>query len=124
MLSKKQRAQSLYLVENVALLSMLCGAPTAPSTNPWPTEENDRSFADEVRLTSTIAYLSGISDDPSHVVAACVEGLTNGSKIRVVVAINKANPDSGTGVLGRIETGLDKVFGHLARADKGVFLSS
>ncbi|KAK4240779.1 hypothetical protein C8A03DRAFT_12882 [Achaetomium macrosporum] len=118
MLSKKQRTQTLSLAENVALLSLLCGAPTAPNTNPWPTAVDNHSFADEVRLTSTIAYLSGISDDPSHVVAVCVEGLTSGREIRVVIAVNKEHPVSGNDVLARIKNGLDEVFGHLARANR------
>ncbi|KAK3310676.1 uncharacterized protein B0T15DRAFT_489337 [Chaetomium strumarium] len=112
-MSGKQLRESLFLAENIALLSLLSAAPTAPHLNPV-----DDQLTHEVHVTNTIAYISGISDDPSHVVAACVEGLASGSGIRVVVAINKERQASNKEVLARIKKGLDQIFGHLARVNR------
>ena len=77
------------------------------------------SFKHEVGLTKTLAFLSGISDNPAHVVAVCVEELTSGSGIRVVVAVNKKNPGSGSGILMRIKDGLERIFSQLSRLNNG-----
>src|SRR4051812_41254668 len=104
MLSETQRCQNLSFAENVALLYRLCRAPGIRGANPCPAaladQDSDRALtpAQEISLTNTFAFLCGISDDPAHVVAVCVEELTSGSGIRVVVAVNKKNPESGSAV--------------------------
>ena len=124
MLSEAQRL-SLSFTENVALLSLLRRAPTASQANPR-TSSTDRdqgrvlSFEREASLTNTLAFLSGISDDPAHVVATCVEELPSGNGIRVVVAINKVGADRGNKVLARIKNGLEEIFRHLSRANNGM----
>jgi hypothetical protein len=126
--STKQQRQSLLLAENIALLSLLRPSPTAPHENPWPTaadtdtSKRALSPAQELDLTSAFAFLSGISDDATDVVAACVEELASGRGIRVVVAVNKQNPESKTGILARIKTGLEEILGHLSRANRGASL--
>ncbi|KAK4165777.1 hypothetical protein QBC43DRAFT_207925 [Cladorrhinum sp. PSN259] len=114
--------QALSTVENIALLSLLNRTPTLPGDNVRQISHSKQdvsrilSFDCEISLTSTLAFLSGVSDDPGHVVAVCVEELIDSSGLRVLVAINKKNPESGIGVLGRIEEGLGKIFGYLSRA--------
>ncbi|KAK4132321.1 hypothetical protein BT67DRAFT_425741, partial [Trichocladium antarcticum] len=125
MLLEEQHRLSLSFAENVALLSLLRRAPTAPQANPR-TSSADRdqgrvlSFEREASLTNTFAFLSGISDDPAHVVATCVEELPRGHGIRVVVAINKVGPDRGNTVLARIKKGLEEIFSHLSRPNNGM----
>ncbi len=120
MLSETQRRQNISFAENVALLYPLCRSPDVPHANPWPAglvnQDSGRalSFKNEVSLAKTLAFLSGISDDPARVVAVCVEELS-GSGIRVVVAVNKKNPRSGNDILMRIKNGLEGVFGQLSR---------
>ncbi|KAK4034802.1 hypothetical protein C8A01DRAFT_18450 [Parachaetomium inaequale] len=123
MLSERQRRQSLSFAENVALLSLLRRAPTARHANPRPhsvaQEDSGRllSFEREVSLTNTLAFLCGISDNPLHVVATCVEELVSRKGIRVLVAINKKHSTSGSGTLMRIKCGLEEVFRYLSRVD-------
>ncbi|KAL2016531.1 hypothetical protein VTK56DRAFT_3425 [Thermocarpiscus australiensis] len=115
--------ESLSLAENVALLSLLRRAPDPPQTNQRTllavNQDSGRvlSFEREASLTNTLAFLSGISDDPSHVVATCVEELPSGKGIRAIVAINKLGPESGDQVLMRIKIGLEKIFDRLSRAN-------
>ncbi|KAL2270185.1 hypothetical protein VTJ83DRAFT_2369 [Remersonia thermophila] len=117
---QEQRQQHLILAENIALLSRLVQAPTAPYDNPRPSSAAARdpgrvlSFDTEVCLASTLAFLGSISDDPCHVIAVCVEEVPSTRSIQVVVAINKEWPDSQEGVLNRIQHGLTVVLGRLA----------
>lgn len=116
------------LAENIALLSLFSRAPIAPQANPQIPggfkEDAGRllQFEQEERLAGTLAFLSGVSDDPSHVIALCTEELADGKGIRIVVAINKKGPESGDCVLERIKKGLENIFGHLSRINNGVLL--
>lgn len=126
MLSERQSRQSLSFTENIALLRQLSEAPSASHANPWPTtlsdqdEERVLSREREADLTGTLAYLCGISDNPSHVVATCVEELSGGRGLRVVVAVNKESPSSGNDILARIKGGLEKIFSRLASITNGL----
>ncbi len=119
MLSERQSRQILSFTENVALLSQLSKAPSTSHVNPWPTtlsgQHPDRvlSRERETDLAATLAYICGISDDPSHVVATCVEELSGGRGLRVVVAVNKEHAISGDDILVRIKSGLEKIFSCL-----------
>ncbi|GAB1310820.1 hypothetical protein MFIFM68171_01030 [Madurella fahalii] len=109
------------LAENVAILSLFSRAPIAPQANPRIPALLKRDagrllqFEQEERLTGTLAFISGVSDDPCHVIALCVEELVGGDGVRIVVAINKKTPEAGTGILERIKKGLENIFGHLSR---------
>ncbi|KAK4116494.1 hypothetical protein N656DRAFT_692707, partial [Canariomyces notabilis] len=107
--------------ENIALLSILSRAPTPSQGNPRPSTEKDAgrllSFRQEQRLAEVLAFISGISDDPTRVVALCVEELAIGKGIRVVIAINKTGPESGSDILQRIQNGLKNLFSHLAQVN-------
>jgi hypothetical protein len=116
MSSETQQQSSLSLAENVALLSLLSRAPAERRDNPRPSWADDQgvlSFDREAELAATIAFLSGVSDSPSHVVATCVEERSGGG-IRVAVAMNRERPGSGDDVLARIKSGLERIFCHLA----------
>ncbi|VBB72096.1 Putative protein of unknown function [Podospora comata] len=120
MLSKKQRQRELACAEDISLLSILSPPSYSPLVNkpPFLKSQPDSSralpFETEVSLASTLAFLSGISDDPSHVVAASVEELGNGNGICVRVAINKDHAAGGDDVLERIQDGLQRVLKCLA----------
>ncbi|CAP60381.1 uncharacterized protein PODANS_1_6800 [Podospora anserina S mat+] len=120
MLSKKQRQRELACAEDISLLSILSPPSYSLLVNkpPFLKSQPDSSrvlpFETEVSLASTLAFLSGISDDPSHVVAASVEELGNGNGICVRVAINKDHAGGGDDVLERIQDGLQRVLKCLA----------
>jgi hypothetical protein len=126
MLSQTQHQSFVSFTENIALLSLLSRAPAEPQENPrpqWADDENRNralSFDHEADLTRALAFVAGISDSPSHVVATCVEERRGGKGIRVVVAINKEHPGSGNDILDRIKSGLEKLFRRLACAGNGV----
>lgn len=128
MLSETQRCQSLSFAENIALLSHLRLAPTTQQVNPQPCsdtrDDSGRrlSFEDEVSLANSLAFLCGISDDPHHVAAACVEELSGEKGIRIVVAINKKHATSADETLIRIKDGLVEIFWDLSQANRGVYL--
>ncbi|KXX78698.1 Protein arginine N-methyltransferase 2 [Madurella mycetomatis] len=104
-------------------------APIAPQANPRipgllkGDAERLLQFEQEERLAGTLAFLSGVSDDPSHVIALCIEELTGGKGVRIVVAINKKGPDAGNDVLERIKKGLENIFSHLSRINNEEYAS-
>ncbi|KAH6619505.1 hypothetical protein B0J18DRAFT_246769 [Chaetomium sp. MPI-SDFR-AT-0129] len=126
MLSVKEHRQYQVLAENAALLYQLRPSPTPQHVNKRPAwaanQDSGRflSFDQELDLTSALAFICGISDDPSHVVATCVEeiGGWRGEKkgIRAVVAINANNPQSAIGTLTKVKNGLEAVFVQLSGA--------
>ncbi|KAK3335739.1 hypothetical protein B0T19DRAFT_16997 [Cercophora scortea] len=109
--------------ERIALLWLLSKAPvprgvnTATPAQFRQTSSRILSFGCESSLTGIFAFLSGISDDPTHVVAVCIEELSEVDSIRVLVAMNKQNPQSGDAVLKEIKHGLETVLGVLAEAE-------
>ncbi|KAK0667622.1 hypothetical protein QBC41DRAFT_395512 [Cercophora samala] len=121
MLSKRQRQRELACAEDIALLYTLNPPSYAPLANkpPYLKSQPDPSralpFETEVSLTSTLAFLSGISDDSSHVVAVCVEELPSRKGICVRVAVNKATSGAAEVVLQRIKDGLQMVLKCLSR---------
>ncbi|KAK4157848.1 hypothetical protein C8A00DRAFT_11349 [Chaetomidium leptoderma] len=123
MLSETQPPPSQLLAESAALLSLLSRIITDPRDNrrepSVPDQDSGRllPFEREADLAGTFAFLSGISDKPSHVVATCIEELSSGRGIRVVVAVNKEHPKSGDGILARIKSGLERIFRCLADAN-------
>jgi hypothetical protein len=125
MLSEAQRHSSLTFAENVALASLICRAAADPQENdPLSSsacQDPGRvlSAEQEADLTSSFAFLSGISDKPTDVVATCVEEPSDGKGIRVVVAVNKERPGSGNDILARIESGIQRIFRYLSCANSG-----
>jgi hypothetical protein len=119
MLSEAQPQSSLLFAENVALLSLLSRAATDPHINTCGSSTDREPPGHETDLTSTLAFLSGISDNPSHVVATCVEEPSDHKGIRVLVAINKERPEAGNDILNRIKSGLEGIFRRLAHANTG-----
>ncbi|KAK3694304.1 hypothetical protein B0T22DRAFT_370036, partial [Podospora appendiculata] len=111
--------------ERIALLWLLSKAPvprgvnTATPAQLRQTSPRILSFDRESSLTGIFAFLSSISDDPAHVVATCIEELSRGDGVRVLVAMNKQAPKSGTAVLRKIKHGLDGVLSVLSRAENG-----
>ncbi|KAK4140316.1 uncharacterized protein C8A04DRAFT_15069 [Dichotomopilus funicola] len=124
MLSEKERRQYQVLAENAALLYQLRPSPTARHVNKRPAwavnQDPSRflSFDQELDLTSALAFICGVSDNPLHVVATCVEEITGRGRqkgIRAVVAINGNNPQSSIGTSTKVKDGLEAVFMQLSR---------
>src|SRR5438105_15930970 len=108
--------------ENINLLSLLDQNPGTPGANQPALVEAEissrtLSFERESCLSRAIAFLAGVSDDATHVVAVCIEELPGMNGLRVLIAINKENVHSGDVVLGSIKKGLEGVFRLLARAN-------
>jgi len=125
MLSEGQPQSSLLFAENVALLSLLSRAATDPRDNTLASSADYEpphqvlSPERETDLTNTLAFLSGVSDNPSHVVAICVEEPSDQKGIRVLVAINKERPESGNDILNLIKSGIERIFRRLASVNNG-----
>ncbi len=120
-------ASSITCAENIVLLSILNEVPNSSQSNPLPVVESDPelrrvlSLERESHLAGTIAFLSGISHDASHIVATCVEEVPRGAGMRVVLAINKEHAASGNSVLQKIKLGLQNVFRVLSEATRGAY---
>ena len=117
---------SLACTENIALLSLLSEVPSDPLVNQPDSRISARtygralSFRRKLRLSNSIALISGVSDDPNHVVAICLEEFPDQAGIRILVAINKEKHASGDKVLHRIKHGLEKIFSLLPRSTNGM----
>ncbi|RKU41611.1 hypothetical protein DL546_002722 [Coniochaeta pulveracea] len=112
--------QDTRFFENVALLLFLTVCPSSPSTNPLPPLADSQgpvrtlSFERERSLASGLAFLAGPSDNPNHIVAACVEENSSKDGLSVLLAINKARPRDAEGVLDTTRHGLQGVLNVLA----------
>lgn len=125
--NKEQRRLDFERSQNIALLFVLTKNPIPPTVNECPdsilkqTKGHTLSFKRESHLAEAVAFISGISDNPDHVVATCLEELSGDGGLRVLVAINRSTPENPTDrrILGQITTGLEGVFRLVARASKG-----
>ncbi|KAK4192787.1 hypothetical protein QBC35DRAFT_202607 [Podospora australis] len=124
---KNQSRLPLSCAEDITLLSQFTSAPSGPQANQTIHSQSlfdpgrVLPFECEVSLASTLAFLAGISDDPGHVTALCVEELAGRQGVRILLAINKdgsrpTNDASANDILGEIQDGLKRIFSHLAQA--------
>jgi hypothetical protein len=70
-------------------------------------------MSQESELATNLAFLAGISDDPSHIMAVCIEELPKAEGCQVLVAINKCLPTDGDDILGKVQRGFQQIFGRL-----------
>ncbi|KAK4173638.1 hypothetical protein QBC36DRAFT_194111 [Triangularia setosa] len=117
-------AGRLYLAcaEDIACISLISPSPGIRQDNSpnyvvsRPDSTRVLTLDAEAALTSTLAFLSGISDDRNHVIALVVEESLPQGEIRVVTAINKDCPESNDGILTEIKDGLQEILGGLSVA--------
>lgn len=124
-MATRERSQARF-AEDVALLYLLSHVPAPPSDNRSPyvanSQDSDRilSFDRERTITSGLAFLAGISDEPNHVVALSVEERKDKQGITLVVAINKERPQDSEDILSEVKQGLQMILDVLTRV-KGDF---
>ncbi|OIW34440.1 hypothetical protein CONLIGDRAFT_709775 [Coniochaeta ligniaria NRRL 30616] len=116
--------QDVRFAENVAVLHLLCPFPSESSSNPLPSsagQDSGRHLSPERErcLSSGLAFLAEISDDPNHVVAVATEERPRTQGLAVIVSINRENAASAQGTLERIRGGLQGIFSVLARVEHG-----
>jgi hypothetical protein len=122
---KRVSRQNIRFAENIAVLSVLSPFPLPPSTNPIPTLANSKgpvrilSFERESSLVSGLAFLAGVSDNPNHVVALCLEELPGKDGLKALLGINKAQPGDAEEVLATTKRGLQEIFEVLSRVRYG-----
>ncbi|CAK7216649.1 hypothetical protein SCUCBS95973_002878 [Sporothrix curviconia] len=112
---------AVVCAENIALLHALHTVPMLPSKNDLGPVSRRKdgyllSFEQERNLAGALAFLSGISDNASHVTAVCIEEDRGTESLRVLLAINKKTPNDGDAVLQTLKSGLESVLGPLVRA--------
>lgn len=129
--SKSSKAtQAARLARNVVLLELLAPVPrkSLQSTlrsrleDERPDPRRTLSLHHEGDIVTTLAFLSGISDDNEHVTAVCLEELSAGGS-KVLVAINKRDPTSSSEVLNRIQRGFTQIFSQLAEIGPSALIS-
>ena len=113
-------APAITCAENIALLSLLHTVPTPPSQNPNDSLQTSHraytlSFGRERSLTSTLAFLSNIKDDPNHIPAVCVEEDPNSAFLSVLLAVNKSRRHDGRQVLQALKQGFERIFAVLSQ---------
>lgn len=117
--------QVVRCAENILLLDILSRSlpTTETSIRPFKARSKGKaestrqlSYEQEDRLVKQLAFLSSISDDPSHVMAVCVQEIPQQRGCAILLAVNKACPDSAQDVLDRARRGLQRVFNRLRQA--------
>lgn len=120
-------SQTRRFAENVVLLDMLTPLPEAisirksPKLEPEPDPGGTRrlSFAQELALATTLAFLSSITEDKNLITAVCVEEVPLQNGCKVIVAVNKACESDGQDVLCRLQKRFDQIFGRLRQISAG-----
>jgi hypothetical protein len=107
--------------ENIALLHFLHAVPAPRSKNPTdhlPLYKNGYTLPVETerRLTSTLAFLSSVNDDPNRIPAICVEEIPEKGSLNVLLAVNKAGPGGGIPVLESTKRDFETIFERLAQS--------
>ena len=113
--------------ENIALLHLLHTVPAQQSeahATPLPRFESGYTlpFEAERNLTSTLAFLSSLDDDPNRIPAVCVIEIDQKTSLKVLLAVNKAGPGGGIHVLQRIKKGFDTIFLILSDTPQSMYL--
>lgn len=114
----------LSCAENAALLSTTTELPGEDMRNVLGRDKKAKdggfpTLEQELILINTLARLSGVTKDPNHITAVCVEQRSKGSELVALVAINKASPEDGKGILSRILEGLNRIFLLLVKLSNG-----
>lgn len=114
--------QSVRRAEIVALLDILSRKlPTAATLVQVPedlsenTPESTRqmSYEQEDRLVKELAFLSGISDNPNHIMAVCIQEFPKEGGCGILLAVNKSSPDTADPVLEKAQRGFQRIFDRL-----------
>lgn len=111
--------------EDISFLHLLHHVPEQPSVNTLLDLDqiNDAyilSAKQELRLASSIAFLSGITDNRDHVTAVCVQEEPKQGQIYVLLAINKKKFKDGKAILTEICGALSGIFERLSRPAEGM----
>jgi len=122
----KNLSPAVRLAQDITVLHMLSEVPEPTARQPrrspnHPTKNRVLSLPQEQDLTSTLAFLSGVSHDGNHVTAVAVEEVNSGRGLRMWLAINKMVTDSNQAELSRLQQAFEGLFKSLARASKGMW---
>lgn len=115
---------AVSLTEKIVLLQLISQLPgglsdVGPKSPPREASEKGEnvrilSLRQENDIVSTLAFLSGISNDPNHITAVCLEEIPTEGTCKVLVAVNKNRPDSGQDGLSKIQRGFERIFRRLS----------
>jgi len=116
---------AITCAENIAILSLPHKVVERQKTDSVPVvgvEQETRrlSLKQESDLSRTLAFLAGITDDPHHIAALCIEEDEAFGGLQIVVAINRTRPDDGSEVLTTTRSGFWDILLVLERVSKGV----
>lgn len=122
-------ATRIACAESIAFLYLIHPVPTQPSANTVdsPTCNSKHytlPFHRERSLTSTLAFLSSINDDPNYIPAICVQEDSENSCLKVLIAVNQAKWGHGHKILQDIKRGFEGIFPLLALTSPSTYLKS
>ena len=105
---------SVHLKENIALLSQLTEFPGdeeewLPSQDSKTTPDRQLSLDKEGQLVDELAFIMATSEDPSNVIAVCVEEHHGSKGMTIRLAMNKGDLTERLHAMGRIAGILEKV---------------
>lgn len=123
-------SNAVSLSEKIVLLQLISQLPGGlsdfgPKSSPGEASEKDDegrtlSLQQENDIVSTLAFLSGVSNDNNQITAVCLEELPAEEACKVLVAVNKLRPESGQNVLNQIQRGFEQIFRSLSMISSGM----
>lgn len=121
---------AVSLTEKIVLLHLISQLPGGLSdvgtkSSPGEASKKDEkgrilSLRQENEIVSTLAFLSGISNNPNEISAVCLEELPAEGACKILVAVNKLRPGSGQAVLDKIQRGFERIFRRLSTISSGM----
>ena len=126
----RERSTEVSCAEYIAALSLL-HQPSQVIARPF--ENLDTSyqrqlsgytlqFDEERDLAAALAFLAPRNDKPRDITALCIQEDLDKSCLNVLVAINKAMPNDGNGVLTLLSQDFGELFAMLAQVDGGLHI--
>lgn len=123
-------SNAVTLSEKIVLLQIISQLPgglsdIGPKSSPGEASEKGEegrtlSLQQENDIVSTLAFLSGVSNDNNRITAVCLEELPAEEACKVLVAVNKLGPESGQNVLNQIQRGFEQIFRSLSTISSGM----
>lgn len=112
-------ATKIACAESIAFLHLIHSVPAQPSANAIDSatcisEHHTLPFERERSLTSSLAFLSSINDDPNHVSAICVQEDSKDRCLKVLIAVNEAKWGDSRRILRDLKHGFEGIFSLLS----------
>lgn len=117
-------SETIKCAENIVFLDLLNrGLPRDPSHHiphkspQQNTRDRERTltYEQERELVTALATLSNISNDKAYIMGVCIEEIPAKGRCKILLSINKQDPNAGSDILDKAQRGFQQIFGRLCK---------